>query len=315
MKILIFDRHPLLAATRGSLQEVAANLGLEVGDHPPSETDLAIFVDWHPSFEPARRALHKLQVPTALVLMEPSVVVPRYDSKAFRAQFTKVIYVGRPSEKDAIHWPMYWDTSYLHQKTRLTRFVAISSRKLSFSEGGLYWLREQAYSEISGLDVFGFGWDVSDFKILNSALKELWISILSNHPLDLRQARTFLRKPSFYLGESRKKLETLSRYKYSLVIENSLEFCSEKLMDALLAGAMPIYVGPSLRSFSIPKELVVTAEPTMESIMDAHQAALDMDWDIWHQSLVQWLSMPTTKPAWEATSVNTRVLKECLSVV
>lgn len=314
MKISIFDRHPLLAGTRGSLQEVAANQKLDVGVHPPSETDLAIFVDWHPSFEPSRRALQEIQVPTALVIMEPSVVVPTYLSKTFRAQFTKVIYVGRPSENGAIPWPMNWDTSYLHHKPRLNRTVAISSRKLSFSQGALYWLREQAYGEISGLDLFGFGWEVSNSKILTSALKELWISLLSDHSLNLRQAKTFLRKPSFYLGESGKKLETLSRYKYCLVIENSLEFCSEKLMDALLAGVMPIYVGPSLRSFSIPKELVVTAEPTISSILAAHQEALDMDWETWHRRLVRWLSKSTTKANWEASSVNTRVLEESLSL-
>jgi Glycosyltransferase family 10 (fucosyltransferase) C-term len=59
-----------------------------------------------------------------------------------------------------------------------------------------------------------------------------------------------------YRGQCVSKWKTVSRYKYSLVIENSTDdyYISEKIFDALICGSMPIYHG-SDRIFEIlPKE-------------------------------------------------------------
>lgn len=316
LKIAILDRHPLLASTDGSLQEVSAARGLDVSNQTSSDAALAVFVDWHPSFETAREVFHKLRIPTVLVVLEPAVVVPQYLSPAFRSQFSKVIMVGRPSsEASAITWPTKWDLGHLKNKKRLDKTVAMSSRKFSFSKGSLYWLREKAYDQIPDLTLFGYGWDVSNLSVCNSVLKELLISLSSDHQLDLRQLETLWRYPRNYLGRSDDKLKTLSGYKYSLVIENSLEYCSEKLIDSLLAGTLPIYVGPNLESFLIPKDLVLTAEPSLRSILAAHEGAMRMDWGEWHKRVIEWLSAPTTRDTWEAKSVNGRLLDESLKLV
>ena len=48
-----------------------------------------------------------------------------------------------------------------------------------------------------------------------------------------------------YRGYAASKYQTLSQYRYNLVIENSVEdwYISEKIFDSLLCGCMPIYYG------------------------------------------------------------------------
>lgn len=59
-----------------------------------------------------------------------------------------------------------------------------------------------------------------------------------------------------YRGACNIKWRTLSDYKYSLVIENSDDeyYISEKIFDALICGAMPVYYGSEKIFELIPKE-------------------------------------------------------------
>ena len=59
-----------------------------------------------------------------------------------------------------------------------------------------------------------------------------------------------------YRGQSIFKWKTVSRYKYSLVIENSTDdyYISEKIFDALICGSMPIYHGTDKIFEALPKE-------------------------------------------------------------
>lgn len=59
-----------------------------------------------------------------------------------------------------------------------------------------------------------------------------------------------------YRGQCLFKWKTVSRYKYSLVIENSTDdyYISEKIFDALICGSMPIYHGSDKIFEVIPKE-------------------------------------------------------------
>lgn len=59
-----------------------------------------------------------------------------------------------------------------------------------------------------------------------------------------------------YRGQCMSKWKTVSRYKYSLVIENSTDdyYISEKIFDALICGSMPIYYGSDKIFEVIPSE-------------------------------------------------------------
>jgi galactose mutarotase-like enzyme len=51
---------------------------------------------------------------------------------------------------------------------------------------------------------------------------------------------------SLVKGHMPENLENLQNYNYSIVIENDLDYISEKVWKSIYAGALPIYVGPNL---------------------------------------------------------------------
>lgn len=59
------------------------------------------------------------------------------------------------------------------------------------------------------------------------------------------------------LGKIGNKHEILNKYRFSLVIENSNDYVSEKLIDVLISGAIPIYIGPSLVLANFPDKIAI----------------------------------------------------------
>jgi hypothetical protein len=53
------------------------------------------------------------------------------------------------------------------------------------------------------------------------------------------------------------------------VIENSADYLSEKLIDAVISGTIPIYVGPNLNTFGLPAELAYQVNGDLSSIREA----------------------------------------------
>ena len=56
--------------------------------------------------------------------------------------------------------------------------------------------------------------------------------------------------------------------KFSLVIENDDNYISEKLIDALLGGSIPIFIGGDFRRVGIPDASVVSNLFTPEEILN-----------------------------------------------
>ena len=108
-----------------------------------------------------------------------------------------------------------------------------------------------------------------------------------------------MRKTPRYQGISLNKQDTLSKYQYALVIENSFEFFSEKFFDALVAGCIPIYVGVDLEKFQIPEHLYIKAAPNVESIARAFNEARRIDYGLWRYRALSWLEDERTKNRWD----------------
>lgn len=56
--------------------------------------------------------------------------------------------------------------------------------------------------------------------------------------------------------------------KFSLVIENSNSTISEKLFDSLINGAIPIYVGPSLKDAGLPEDVAISTNGEPKEILN-----------------------------------------------
>ena len=58
----------------------------------------------------------------------------------------------------------------------------------------------------------------------------------------------------------------IQKYKYSLVIENSNDYCSEKLFDAIINGSIPIYIGPKNTEIFLPGNLYYSCTGSVDEI-------------------------------------------------
>ena len=108
----------------------------------------------------------------------------------------------------------------------------------------------------------------------------------------------FFRYNSNYLGEVGDKRAVMVKYKYCLVIENSSEYLSEKLFDALLSGCIPIYVGPDLTKYEIPTNLYLQAKPNLVDVRAKISDAKKVNFNEWRKNLNLWLSSPKTYEDW-----------------
>lgn len=86
------------------------------------------------------------------------------------------------------------------------------------------------------LDLYGRGWDrrILPPTRLGDPLSRTWAG------------RKLARPPRAYRGPVESKIEVLSKYRFSLCLENAQDitgYITEKLFDVMLAGAVPIYRG------------------------------------------------------------------------
>jgi len=149
---------------------------------------------------------------------------------------------------------------------RKHKFVFIGSNKYSVSKGEFYSLRRSILRDPHNsnyIDLFGHSWNsnlVHDIKSILSSLTKVNINQFSLKSLSL-----FAYKYTNYQGISRDKIETLKNYKFAVVIENSSNYVSEKLFEALEGQCIVLYVGANLRKF-LTTDIAIQSEANTASI-------------------------------------------------
>ena len=118
------------------------------------------------------------------------------------------------------------------------------------------------------------------------------------HNIKFLGVKSYFRFFSNYLGEVEDKKEVLSKYKYSIVIENSSDYLSEKLFDVMFSGCIPIYVGPNLANYEIPDYLYIQAKPEISDIKEKILNAKSKDYSEWLDKLRIWSKDPKTYNNW-----------------
>jgi hypothetical protein len=145
--------------------------------------------------------------------------------------------------------------------------VMINANKaLPPSEHELYSERLRViehFSRSDEIDLYGVGWDGPPFRVggptwipgtLRRAERRLehWYRAVRPDPL-LVTAR------SAWRGPAKSKLHVLSRYRFSICIENQLldGWVTEKMLDCMRAGCVPVYLGAPDVERWIPRECFV----------------------------------------------------------
>ncbi len=281
-----------------------------------SNVEKIVCIDYSPSVSRQIKERGLSSENCTLVRMEPSVVLPSNFARARHRQFGSIITVGgfRFHDSTAVHWPLLWPSApeieKLHSTARVERVVLVNGNKMSFIKGELYSLRRRSITSIENLDLFGTQWDSKLASRLVIALKSFAQALLSLKLPRLTGLSLWLRNYPNSKGPVDDKLKTMANYKYALVIENSAEYMSEKLMEALFAGCIPVYVGPDPDTFGIPKDLVICAQPTLRSIQEGLRKAKSVNLQEFHSRLLMFLSSIAVRDMWDHTRVYERMLRE-----
>jgi hypothetical protein len=264
--------------------------------------------------------LKKMEFPVekrVLLMLEPEVVIPSRFGKKFSKEFGTILRIGRPPKSTigGIHWPQFWrELPELETPREAHSVVMMAGNKISFIPGELYGLRRNCAYELPELVLFGSGWDTNTLTRFRKMVIEFFIAIRSRYAPRAHSMQFWFRKNSKWLGAPIDKQNTLKKYRYSLVIENSTEFLSEKLFDAFFAGCIPIYIGPNVKDYGIPDSLVVSVDPDLSSIKRGILEAKKIDYTSWYEELVMWLGDSQTRNTWSAESYFAQLSESLLKI-
>ena len=154
---------------------------------------------------------------------------------------------------------------------RKNKFVLIAANKVSPINASNYSVR-RGYASKSNpqiLDVYGVLWGDPLLKKIRHRAGVLKAAITSRIvPSFVAIYGDLFRKYVNFIGEAHDKHEVAQNYKYALVIENSHNYISEKVIDALMAGCIPLYIGADLKLSSIPSDLFLLPKFPEQSLED-----------------------------------------------
>jgi alpha(1,3/1,4) fucosyltransferase len=268
----------------------------------PEHAELILF------FDCLDEHLLDLQSKKVLIRQEPKMVLPQIYTSKKLSKFDLIMNVGKPKNKESknINWPQRINPpiSSLNERN-LSKVVLINSNLLSLNIEEMYSLRREVCFNYDHIDLYGYGWN-SDLKsMLRIVVIELRKYVMKPQHIKLRGMKYYFRKQKNYKGSVEDKILTMEKYQISLVIENTLNYVSEKLFDSFSAGCVPVYVGPDLIKYEIPNNLYVQAQPNKESIFNAIEKAQKIDYAVWFKELEKWITSDDCKDNWsEETYLN-----------
>lgn len=238
-----------------------------------------------------------LEIARVLLKTEPSVTWP-LNLKASLKEYD-LIFQSASGLKDMIEQP--WlngpspDFDNLPQFDREAggasdKIVMLSANKLSLVKGELYSLRRIVIRTLGDkLIVYGHDWSNTFIWKVKKLLAEVFISLRFFTPISLSGGRLWFNpKPPSVVGPIESKFQAHRGSRYALVIENSMELRTEKLYQAIEAGAFPVYVGPEIED-DIPKELFVHSEPRGDAVLEAIEKIKSLDYGAWGSAREKWL--------------------------
>lgn len=247
------------------------------------------------------------KVKKIFIRMEPEVVWPYNSNPNLNEIFDIVIDFGRIPNDQRIteKWPQEWHNLQLSnplEGSLVNKVVLINSNKISLIKGELYSLRRDCIRNFPEVDFYGKDWDLNFGKRVLIFLRTFKFSLRFIRKIKFEGiASWFLIKKNNC--EIVDKFTILKEYKYSLVIENSLEVMTEKIFDCFFSSTIPIYVGPDLNLLGIPPNLYIQCGPSISEIQLAFQKAKLIDYNEWVESLNSWINSTETRGIWGSESI------------
>lgn len=298
-----------MSENKETMKDFLAKKGYKVIDSP-IEADIFLAIDHRNSeLNVLLDRAHKNKF-NILFRSEPECIIPSGYKEDSLVAYRKVLTFGKPrTTPHCEYWPQFWNGPIQFKSDRKEKMALINANKLNFHKTEMYTLRRKAAYSLQEVELFGLNWNISFISKVKIFLIELRKQPKSNlfaflfHIDKWFHAWPEIESPS-------DKFEVLQKYKFALVIENSKTYMSEKLFDALTSGCIPIYVGPDVRDFEVPSELVIQSQASVSGIRIAFKKAKLMDY-LQHQSnLKEWLENSETISKYAGENVLTRAIEE-----
>jgi len=218
-----------------------------------------------------------------LILKEPQSVLPHQYSKKLLDKFNIVLPFGK-TRAQRLGLQEYLLNPYDPPEMRTSpfsdrgiRIAMINSNRISASKQSNYSLRREVAHKLSekpfGFKMFGTDWDRGYKWRIAKGLIAFRDVLMARQIPDLQETFSgILKTPRRLEGFIDDKFEILRNAEISVVIENESDYVSEKVFDSLIAGAIPVYVGPKFPPELIfLEELIFRGEHNAESVLDVIQ--------------------------------------------
>jgi hypothetical protein len=193
-----------------------------------------------------------------LILKEPPVVEPKLWTKEVVIKYNYIFTYNKDFIKKFRNlsniifslMPRNLDFNKFSFIKRNKKYCMFASNKISRGKGELYSERKKIINYFLKrkdhlFDLYGPNWNLNLFQIKNFVIKFYR-----------------LKKIRFWQGVTSKKLEAMSKYTFSFCYENIKNFngyISEKIIDSMRAGCIPIYKGPKNIKDYIPENSFIDA--------------------------------------------------------
>ena len=322
------------------LKNALNDMGLE--ESKTLESDLVVFVNYN------KKILRKLKnhhLKLVLIRLEPRAVLPIQYKKRIESKFDLIITPGGQidSESKFIGWPYKYDLNPSKPDPRFTSLksvireavdegffeieqwnakknavVLVAANKVSPSSNSNYRIRRHLAKNLSPqfLYVYGPLWQTSIINLIVHRIRVMVYSIRTGYLPNIKEiyGNVFAKYPNF-VSEPEDKHKVIREFKYSLVIENSSDYCSEKIFDAMINGSIPIYVGPKIAEKYLPSSLYLWCNGTAQELTTLVEKLTEKKTADMLKSMKEYLVSNKFSENWESDKVYKKIAKEIRDLI
>jgi hypothetical protein len=235
-------------------------------------------------------ATGSVPVSRTLVRLEPKCVNPTQYRKSIEKLYKNVVVVS-PLQKSQNN-QIIWDSGYLPNSIALENKLIkcrstvknfeicfVNQNKFSFIKGELYTFRRAAINEFLrkgiSFNLAGGDWDKGKMWDLKSRLSCFKNTLASYRSITLKGflARVDMKNTNLnYHGKVVDSIDFMAGFRFALIIENEASYISEKLLNAIIAGCVPIYCGPNLNQFGFPNGIAIESGLNINMMISSFQS-------------------------------------------
>ena len=258
-----------------------------------------IFINYNKKSYKKYKRLGKNTDNMVLIRLEPEAVYPHQYLESIEKKFKLIVSPGKQinsnqKKSDFVGWPYKYnlnpaapkqsdpEISYAIKKaveekvfdfevwnSKKDKIVLIAANKVSPTSNSNYKIRRNIAKKMhsSEIDIYGDLWKSSLTKKIYHRLAVCSYSLRTGFfPNLIELYGGLFTRYKTVVGVTPDKHLVTRKYKYSLIIENSPDYCSEKLFDAIVNGSIPIYIGPKNEKIFLPNNLCYWSNGSIKDI-------------------------------------------------